>query len=169
MNHLKQRTNSCRMWTSLLKGVLLDFEREVGGDCTAMSVTAIKFCKSNVHYIRGITLKRVTSGGIHLSSFAPEQHSSEETSQRRQPVGDTVSDLIGPEIEPQTSRTDSGVFNNFANHKTFAYLRRWIPTLVTRGDGSRHTLHASLSCRKYNEDFISLMFYSFAKETDSFC
>ena len=38
--------------------------------------------KSNLHYARGITLKRVTSGEAHLRYFAPGQHSSEETSQR---------------------------------------------------------------------------------------
>ena len=30
----------------------------------------------------------------------------------RRSVGDTVSDLTGQEIEPQTSRTDSVVLNN---------------------------------------------------------
>ena len=57
-------------------------------------------------YTRRITPKRVTSGGAHLRGLAPGQHSSEETSQRRRVVGDTVN-LTGPRIEPQTSRTDS--------------------------------------------------------------
>ena len=35
--------------------------------------------KSNLPYTRGITPKRVTSGGIHLCGLAPGQHSSEET------------------------------------------------------------------------------------------
>ena len=38
--------------------------------------------KSNFYCSRGITAKRVTSGGIHLRGLAPEQQSSEETSQR---------------------------------------------------------------------------------------
>ena len=37
---------------------------------------------SNFHYVRHITPKRVTSGGIHLRDSASGQHSSEETSQR---------------------------------------------------------------------------------------
>ena len=51
----------------------------------------------------------------HLRVLAPEQRSSEETSQRWQAFGDTVSDLSGPGIEPATSRTDSDVVNNLAN------------------------------------------------------
>ena len=35
-----------------------------------------------LHYTRGITPKRVTSGEIHLRGLAPGQRSSEETSQR---------------------------------------------------------------------------------------
>ena len=36
--------------------------------------------KSNLHCIRSDTTKRVTSGGVHLRSLAPEQSSFEETS-----------------------------------------------------------------------------------------
>ena len=46
--------------------------------------------KSNLNYIRGITPKRVTSGGAHLRGLAPGLHSSEETSQRWRAVGDAV-------------------------------------------------------------------------------
>ena len=53
------------------------------------SVTLVK-SKSNLHYTRRITPKRVTSGGAHLRGLAPGQHSSEETSQRWRVVGDTV-------------------------------------------------------------------------------
>ena len=63
--------------------------------------------KSNLHYTHGITLKLVTSGGAHLRGLAPGQYSSEETSQRWLAVGDSVSNLTGPRIEPQVSRTDS--------------------------------------------------------------
>ena len=62
--------------------------------------------KSNLHYTRGITPKRVTSGGAHLRGLAPDQHSSEETSQRWRAVGDSKSDLTGPGIEPKTARID---------------------------------------------------------------
>ena len=47
--------------------------------------------KSNLHYTRRITPKRVTSCGAHLRGLAPGLHSSEETSQRWRVVGDTVS------------------------------------------------------------------------------
>ena len=70
--------------------------------------------KSNLHYTRVILIKRVTSGGVHLRSLAPGQHSFEETSQRWRAVGDTVSNLIDPGIEPTTSRADSDVFHHFA-------------------------------------------------------
>ena len=64
---------------------------------------SINKIKSNFHYTRRITPKRVTSCGAHLRGLAPGQHSSEETSQRwRLGV-----DLTGPRIKPQTSRTDS--------------------------------------------------------------
>ena len=46
--------------------------------------------KSNLHYTRRITPKRVTSCGAHLRGLAPRQHSSEETSQRWRIVGDTI-------------------------------------------------------------------------------
>ena len=55
--------------------------------------------KSNFYYTRDITPKLVTSGGIHLRGLAPEQHSSEETSQRWRTVGDNVSDLTSPGID----------------------------------------------------------------------
>ena len=48
-----------------------------------------------------ITPKRVTSGGIDLRDLSPGQHSSEQTSQRRRAVGDTVSDLTDSGIEPK--------------------------------------------------------------------
>ena len=51
----------------------------------------VKNQKSNLHYTRRITPKRVTSCGAHLRGLAPGQHSSEETSQRWRVVGDTVS------------------------------------------------------------------------------
>ena len=46
--------------------------------------------KSNLHYTRRITPKRVTSCGAHLRGLAPGLHSSKETSQRWRVVGDTV-------------------------------------------------------------------------------
>ena len=50
--------------------------------------------------------KRATNGGAHLRVLAPDQHSSEETSQRWRAVNDTVIDFTSPRIEAQTSRTD---------------------------------------------------------------
>ena len=43
---------------------------------------------------------RVTSGGLHRCGLEPGQHSSEETSQRWPAVGDTVSHLTDPVVEP---------------------------------------------------------------------
>ena len=75
--------------------------------------------KSNLHYTRDITPKHVTSGGSHLRGLASRQHSSEETSQRWRVIGNTVTDLSGPGIEPQTSFADSGVFAHCANRPLF--------------------------------------------------
>ena len=36
--------------------------------------------KSNLHYTRGITPKRVTNNGVHLQGLAPGQHISEKIS-----------------------------------------------------------------------------------------
>ena len=51
--------------------------------------------------------------GIHLRGLAPGQLSSIETSQRWRVVGDAVSDLIGPEIEPFCA--DSDVFHHYTH------------------------------------------------------
>ena len=56
--------------------------------------------KSNLHYTRRITPKRVTSGEAQLRDLEPGQQSSEKTSQRWRV------DLTSPGIEPHTSRTD---------------------------------------------------------------
>ena len=55
-----------------------------------------------VHYTRGTTPKRVTSGGVHLCGLAPGLHSSKETSQRWRAIGHTEFVLTGPEIEPRS-------------------------------------------------------------------
>ena len=49
--------------------------------------------KSNLRYTRGITPKRVTSGGAHLRGAAPGLHSSEQTSQRWRAVASHCADL----------------------------------------------------------------------------
>ena len=65
-----------------------------------------------------------TSGEAHLCGLAPGQHSNDETSQLWWAVGDTVSDLAGPGIEPQTYGAESDDFKNCANRlckcKTFS-------------------------------------------------
>ena len=66
------------------------------------------------YYIRGITPKRVMSGWVHLY---------EETSHRWQAADDTVSDFTDPEIEPQTSRTDSNVVTTELI-KTVSYVKK---------------------------------------------
>ena len=40
----------------------------------------ISISNSRLHDTRGITPKRITSGGAHLRDLAPVQHSFEETS-----------------------------------------------------------------------------------------
>ena len=52
-------------------------------------VFIISKLKSNLHYTRRVTPKRVTSGGAHLRGLAPGQHSTEETSQRWRVVEDS--------------------------------------------------------------------------------
>ena len=65
--------------------------------------------KSNLHNNRGITPKRVTSGGAHLRCLASGQWAT----QLRRNFTTMASrwrhcaDLTGPRIEPKTSRTDS--------------------------------------------------------------
>ena len=47
-----------------------------------LKIKHVQKSKSNLHYTRRSTPKRVTSSGAHLRGLAPGQHSSEETSQR---------------------------------------------------------------------------------------
>ena len=75
------------------------------------------FCykkKSNLHYPLVITPKRITSDGANLRGSSPGQHSSEETSQRWQAVGNTEPDLTDPVIELEPSRNDSVAFNHYS-------------------------------------------------------
>ena len=69
------------------------------------------YIQKNPHYTRDITLKRVTSSGIHLRGSAPGQHSSEETLQQWRAVGNTASDISGLVFVPKTYRADNNVFN----------------------------------------------------------
>ena len=71
--------------------------------------------KSNLHYTRGITQQRVSSGEAHHRGLAPWQHSSEKTSQRWRAVSDTVPDLTGAVIETKTSHTVTDIFNYSAS------------------------------------------------------
>ena len=54
------------------------------------NAASIMKAKSNLHDTRGVTPKRVTSGGAQLRGLAPGQHSSKEMSQRWRAVSDTV-------------------------------------------------------------------------------
>ena len=60
---------------------------------------------------RGVTPRRVTSGWARLRGLEPEQLSSEQTSQSRQIVRKTESNLTGPVIEPVPGK-DSGIVAN---------------------------------------------------------
>ena len=59
--------------------------------------------KSNLHYTRGITPMRVTSGGAHLCGLAAGLHSSERTSQRWLAVGDTAPIWPTRDLNPRPS------------------------------------------------------------------
>ena len=63
------------------------------------------------NYSRGITSKRAaTNGGIHLRGLALGQNYPK----KRHKDDDTVSDLVGPGIEHQTSRPDSDDINHYS-------------------------------------------------------
>ena len=66
--------------------------------------------KSKLHYTRDIMLRLLTNGGAHLCRLVPTKHSP-ETSQQRQAMGDTVSDLTGSGNKLRTSRTESDALN----------------------------------------------------------
>ena len=65
--------------------------------------------KLELHYTRGSTPKRVTSGGVGLafSNIAPKKRRSSG-----EPLA-TLSDLASSEIEPPGIRTNSDVFNYY--------------------------------------------------------
>ena len=118
-------------------------------------------------YTRGVSPKRVTSGGGPIRGLAPGLHSPEETSQRWRTVGDKCADWTGPGIEPQTSRTDSvrsatcGRFGfdslvDQIGHSVasgFPPLRRFfcVAQAHSRGDGPRKLI---TRFSEYNEDLI---------------
>ena len=79
-----------------------DRSEEEISDCT-------RRIKSSLYSQYYRTSERVTSGGIHLHGLEPGKHRSKETLQRWQIVGDTVSGLIEPEIEPRTSYANGSV------------------------------------------------------------
>ena len=58
-----------------------DFEIKFFAYGCGVYVQHLPKLKSNLHYTRDITPKRVTSSGIHLRGLGPGQHSSEETSE----------------------------------------------------------------------------------------
>ena len=71
-----------------------------------------KIKKSNLCYTRGITPKRVTSGGAHLRGLAPGLRSPEETSQRWRSVGDTVSILLTRNLNPRSPAPIASALSN---------------------------------------------------------
>ena len=78
-----------------------------------LKLLQIESPKLNLHYTRGITPKRVTSGGAHFAGLAPGQHSYHKTSQRLGGVSDTVSDVTGLGIESKSFRANSNVFSDY--------------------------------------------------------
>ena len=51
-----------------------------------------------------------------MSIYATQRLGSTETSQRWRAVGDTVSNLAGPGIDPKATCAISDVFNHYTNH-----------------------------------------------------
>ena len=62
--------------------------------------------KSNLHYTRGITPKRVTSSGAHLCDLAPGYTAPKKRRSGGEPLA-TLCRFHRSGIEPQTSRTDN--------------------------------------------------------------
>ena len=62
--------------------------------------------KLNLYYTCVIMRKCVTSGGAHLCSLVPSQHSSEETTQHWRVVAHSVPDLTKQRFKSQTSCMD---------------------------------------------------------------
>ena len=109
---------------------------------TPWDTLAVKISQSNFDYTRGITLKRVRSGGVHRD-FTPGQHSSEETSQWWHADGDTEFYLTDPGFEPQTFRTD--------NVLATAYYMHFICTRNSATEGLVLYLVASSYHKKANK------------------
>ena len=75
--------------------------------------------KSNLHYTRRITPKRVTSCGAHLRGLAPGQHSSEETLQRWRVVGNTLCRFDRPGYRTSDLPHRQCALSNWANGRLF--------------------------------------------------
>ena len=90
--------------------------REHGVSAAAMAAHNF-FFKSNQIFtvllpLNSLQYRRMAAcGGVRPRVLALWQHRSEETSQRWQAVGYTVSDLTGLVIEPQIFRIDSDICN----------------------------------------------------------
>ena len=64
----------------------------------------------------------IRSSEAHLRDLTPGQHSSEETSQRRQGVGDNASDATTQGIEALTFRTVSDVLSHYGNQSVVSHI-----------------------------------------------
>ena len=71
--------------------------------------------KSNLHYTRRFTPKRVTSGGAHPRGLAPGQHSSEETWQWWQADSATVLIWQARDSNPKPPARLACALSNWAN------------------------------------------------------
>ena len=67
------------------------------------------------------------SGGVHLRGVVPDN---------TVPIGDTVFDLTGLGIEPETSRADSDVFNHYTTEteRNFrdSFFISTFPSVITK-------------------------------------
>ena len=80
------------------------------------AVEVMSETKSDLHYTRGITTKRVTSGGAHLHCMGPSMRNKAPKKYRDGGLpSETLSDLTALGNEPRTSRAVSDIFNDCAN------------------------------------------------------
>ena len=136
--------------------------------------------KSNLHYTRRITPKRVTSCRAHLRGLAPGLHSSEETSQRWRVVGDTVSIWPARESNPRPPAPIACASTQLAfavsplrlsviqRSYKYQFLRHWFNSALNRTQvyrsRSRRSIHSAIWAVII---FLGLLFCHLQSESSS--
>ena len=101
---------------------------------------AVWLSNQNVHYTRGISPKRVTiSCDVRIRGLPSWTTQLKETSQLWRAVGDTVSDLTSPRIEPRISHANSDIFNHYTPTSGFCLL-----TMLSEETHKHDFLHIGL-------------------------